>query len=52
LKFCDIDIFHDLLFSFKQETFEKGSLIFKKGEKSNAMFIVKTGIIEITSEIE
>lgn len=40
------------MFNFKQETFDKGAFLFKEKERSNAMFIVKNGIVEILCKIE
>lgn len=48
----DIDAFHDVLFNMQQETCEKGTFIFKEQEKSTGIFIVKSGIIEVTVTIE
>ena len=52
LKTADEDVLNEVLYNIRQETFDKGSYIFKKKEKSNAMFIVKNGILEITCPIE
>ena len=52
LRSLDLDIFHEVMFSFQQETFDKNTYIFKEGELSNAMFLVKNGIIEITVKVE
>lgn len=46
------DIFHEVLFNFRQETFDRGAYLFKEGERSNTMFIVKNGICEIACSIE
>lgn len=48
----DQDIFHEVMFNFMQDTFDKDSYLFKENEMSNAMFIVKNGIVEITCPIE
>lgn len=48
----DKDTFHDVLFNFLQETCERGTYIFKEGETSSGLFIVKSGIIEVTVNIE
>lgn len=40
------------MFNFIQETFDRGSYLFKEKERSNAMFIVKNGICEISVQIE
>lgn len=48
----DLDIFHEVMFNFVQETFDKGSFLFKEREISNTMFIVKNGILEIMVKIE
>ncbi len=46
------DSFHDVMFNFKQDTCDKGTYIFKEGETSNGLFIVKSGIIEILVRVE
>ena len=46
------DTFHEVLFNFKQDTFDKGATIFKVGEEATSMFVVKSGIIEVTVKIE
>ena len=48
----DRDAFHDVLYNMQQETCEKGTFIFKEQEKSTGLFIVKSGIIEVTVMIE
>jgi CRP-like cAMP-binding protein len=48
----DSDIFHEVMFNFKQETFEKGAFLFKEKDLSNAMFLIKSGIVEITCKVE
>ena len=48
----DEDTMHDVMFNFKQDTFERGSYIYKEGEISNSIFIVKNGIVEVTVRIE
>jgi CRP-like cAMP-binding protein len=40
------------MFNFKQETTDKGTYIFKEGETSNGLFLVKSGIIEILVRVE
>ena len=40
------------MFNFKQETFEKGSFLFKEKDKANAVFIIKNGIVEILCKVE
>jgi signal-transduction protein with cAMP-binding, CBS, and nucleotidyltransferase domain len=40
------------MFNFRQETTDKGTFIFKEGEKSNGLFLVKSGIIEILVRVE
>jgi len=52
LKNLDIDSFHEILFNFRQETFDKGTTLFVEKERTNRMFIVKTGIVEITVKVE
>jgi CRP-like cAMP-binding protein len=37
----DTDTFHDVMFNFKQETCDKSTYIFKEGETSNGLFLVK-----------
>ncbi len=46
------DTFHDVLFNFKQSTFEKGSYIFRERERSTGFFIVKNGILELSVTVE
>jgi CRP-like cAMP-binding protein len=48
----DKDSFHDVLYNMQQETTEKGTFIFKEQERSTGIFIVKSGIIEISVMIE
>lgn len=48
----DADAFHDVLFNFQQETCESGTYLFKEGETSSGVFIVKSGIIEISVTVE
>ena len=52
LKSTEIDIFHEIMFNFKQETFDSGTLIFKENEISNAMFLIKNGLVEILVSID
>ncbi|CDW83695.1 cyclic nucleotide-binding protein [Stylonychia lemnae] len=52
LKSLDEDIFHEVMFNFTQETFDRGAFLFKESEQSNAMFVVKNGIVEISCQIE
>lgn len=52
MKSLGTDIFNEIMFNFRQETFEKGSFIFREKDKSNAMFILKSGIVEITCKVE
>ena len=40
------------MFNFIQETFDKGDFLFKDQERSNTLFVVKNGILEIISKIE
>jgi CRP-like cAMP-binding protein len=40
------------MFNFYQETCDKGTYIFREGEKSNALFIVKSGILEVLVNVE
>lgn len=40
------------MFNFRQETFDKGTILYSEKEKSNRMFVVKNGIVEITVKIE
>ena len=46
------DTFYDVMFNFKQETCDKGTYIFKEGQTSNGLFLVKSGIIEILVKVE
>jgi hypothetical protein len=48
----DTDTFHDVMFNFKQETCDKSTYIFKEGETSNGLFLVKSGIIERLVRVE
>jgi len=41
------DAFHDVLFNFRQSTFERGAYIFKEKELTSGFFIVKNGILEL-----
>ena len=52
LKNLELDIFHEVMFNFIQETFDKGDFLFKDQERSNTLFVVKNGILEIISKIE
>lgn len=46
------DTFHDVLFNFRQSTFERGAYIFKEKESTSGFFIVKNGILELLINIE
>ena len=37
LKNIDIDSFHEIMFNFRQETFDKGTILYLEKEKSNRM---------------
>jgi CRP-like cAMP-binding protein len=52
LRNVEIDTFHDVLFNFNQETCDKGTYIFREGDRSAAVFIVKSGILEILVRVE
>lgn len=52
MKKLDIDIFHEILFNFKQETFDKDTVISHEKEKVKKMYIVKNGILEITVKVD
>jgi hypothetical protein len=52
LKNLDIDTFHEILFNFKQETFDKGTILYHEKEKNSKMYVVKSGIVEITIKVE
>jgi len=40
------------LFNFKKENFEIGATIFSDNEVTKAMFIIKSGVVEITAKID
>ncbi|CDW89695.1 UNKNOWN [Stylonychia lemnae] len=48
----DDDIFHEILFNFKQETYDRDTLLTTENEKSRKLFIVKNGIIDISISID
>lgn len=52
MKKLDMDIFHEILFNFKQETFERDTIISQEKERVKKMYIVKNGIIEITVKVD
>lgn len=52
MKNLDIDIFHEIMFNFNQETFDKGTNLFVEKDRSDKMFVIKSGILEITVKVE
>eukprot|EP00347_Sterkiella_histriomuscorum_P000014 403377514 len=52
MKKLDHDIFHEILFNFQQETFERDTILSVEKEKVKKMFIIKNGIVEITVKVD
>lgn len=48
----DIDAFHEVLFNFKQETFEGGVEVAKEKEVVKSMYIVKNGVLEVRVKVD
>ena len=48
----DNDTKRDIIFTLKQENFERGALIFKNDEVAKVMFIIQNGIVEILTQMD
>lgn len=47
-----VDLFHKIMYSFKQVVVEKNEFIVRKGTHSNFMFIVMNGELQAASDID
>lgn len=52
MKKLEDDIFHEIMFNFNQETFERDTIISSEKEKVKRLYIVKNGIVEITVKVD
>ena len=48
----DNDTKRDIIYTLKQENFERGALIFKTDEVAKVMFVLQNGIVEILTQMD